>query len=69
MTGYILYSATLISHLLIVEHVHGQFLIERKLLDTYPATVGILGKKISLNVIEFVSRNPTVAGRVERSFP
>ena len=32
-----------IYYLLIVEHMHGQFLIEVKLLDTFPASVWILG--------------------------
>ena len=40
----LIYFATLISHLLIVEHVHGQFLIERKFLDIPPASEGILEK-------------------------
>ena len=38
------------SDLLIVEQVHGQFLIEGKLLDTLPACVGILGK-IFINIV------------------
>ena len=33
-----------------MEHVHGQFLIEGKLLDTLPASVGILGK-IFINIV------------------